>query len=253
MKKFILMSLLVLLPAIVRGQARMYTKKARLEDFSVRTTKVVADGESLLAITLREEIIRRWRISPYEFCTSTEYNSLKSDNSMFFLSFTVKEGIVFLSLSRGGMEGDEILKRPFEIVSVPVASSGAPSGQELSFMGAFIDIIQNFTEDAMQSDRVGYAGLASYGSSGSMKGRDILLESGAADKAMISGTAGTAAGIVIAPESPGKGMHCYRMLIGSDNHELYYFTRDRFTREDGRAFTAAEKRTFISRNGNIVR
>ena len=61
-------------------QGKVYTRKAKLEDFPISTTKVVIDGNSFLGIALREEIALRWRISPYEHCTPQEYEQLKTNH-----------------------------------------------------------------------------------------------------------------------------------------------------------------------------
>ena len=85
---------LVLSAACLPAPAQqMYTRKARLEDFPTRTLKVVAGGNSFLELSLKEEISSRWRVSPFEFCTVGEYESLKEDNGYYFLHLGTEEGI----------------------------------------------------------------------------------------------------------------------------------------------------------------
>lgn len=252
MKKFILIALLAVLPALCWGQGKVYTKKARMEDFSQRTTKVVVSGESLLALTLKEEMMSRWRISPFEFCTPEEYEKIKENNNYFFLSLVVEEGVAFVSLTRGGKDSAEMLHKPFEVVRIPFAADGASTGQEFSFIGAIIDVMQHFTEDAIVSDIIGYASLSSY-SRPSLKGKTVFLNPKDADKAMVDGTPDAVCGIIITPVSPGKKANCYRMLISADTHELYDFQQLRYKEEKDRYFTENEAKGYEKRNGKVIR
>ena len=51
------------------AQAKFTTRKEKLSDLMYKTTKVVLTGNELLDESFKEEVIRRWRITPYEFCT----------------------------------------------------------------------------------------------------------------------------------------------------------------------------------------
>ena len=73
--------------------------------------------------------------------------------------FQVEKRLLFQGrLGEKGGKPDETdqLKKPFEVLRMPIASVDDPTGRELVFMGAFLDIIQRFTEEAMTSDRVAY-------------------------------------------------------------------------------------------------
>ncbi len=252
MKKIALIVLLAVLPVIAWGQGRVYTKKARMEDFPNRTTKVVVSGESLLALTLREEIISRWRISPFEFCTPEEYATLKDNSNFYFINLVVDEGVAFLSLARGGQESSDMLHRPFEVVRIPFAADGASTGQEFSFLGAIIDVMQHFTEDAMSSDIIGYASLSSY-SEGNLKDKTVYLSPVDADNAMTAGTPDAVCGLIVTPVTMTKKSMSYRMLISADTHELYYFDQQHFKQAGDRYFSEAEAKSFEKRNGTVVR
>ena len=65
--------------ATVSGQARISTKKVKIADLATRTTKVVLGAGDMMDSALRDEVAASWRISPYEFCTAHEYNSLKEN------------------------------------------------------------------------------------------------------------------------------------------------------------------------------
>ena len=229
-KIFIALALLfICLPS--QGQ-KMYTRKARLEDFPARTLKVVAGGQSLLELCLREEVSSRWRVSPF-----------------YFLTVGTLDGIAFLSLSKGGRDDEsDNLKKPFEVVRIPIAEAAAPSGRALMYMGAFVDILQNFAGEAVMSEQAAYAGLR-FNNRLSLEGRKVLLDPDEADSAYQAGDSGAVAGLVITPSAPGD--HCYKMLITPDTHEILYFSRARYRDASDGAFTAAEIRQFERRNGII--
>lgn len=234
------------------SQGKVYTRKARLEDFPIRTTKVVIDGNSFLGIALREEIALRWRISPYEHCTPAEYDKLKTDNNFYFINLVEEDGIAFLTLSKGGKEEDDNqFKRPFEVVRVPFASVGDPSGRELIFMGAFVDILQIFVEDAMLADQVAYSGLKHYNSS-NLSFKTIYLDPEKADEQYLNNTPGTLVGICIAPTEISKRSYCYKMLITADSHELYYYKKAKYRGSKDTSFTESEIKHFINRDGIIA-
>lgn len=235
------------------SQGKVYTRKARLEDFPIRTTKIVIDGNSFLGIALREEISLRWRISPYEHCTTQEYESLKTNNNFYFIRLVEDSGVAFLELTKGGREEDsDQFKRPFEVVRLPFASVGNPSGRELIFMGAFIDILQIFIEEAMLSDQAAYSGLKHYNTA-NLKNKFIYLDPDAADEQYLSHAPNALVGICIAPTEVSKTSYCYKMLITSDSHELYYYKKSRYRGEKDTEFTEGEIRKFINRDGIIAK
>ena len=79
MKKFILFTFAFILSFTAFGQAQIDTKKVKLADFTQKITKVVLTGNMLHDAALKREVAARWSASPYEFCTLTEFDELKSD------------------------------------------------------------------------------------------------------------------------------------------------------------------------------
>ena len=234
------------------GQGKVYTRKLRLADFPAKTTKMVLAGNSFLELTLREEISAHWRISPFEFCTPDEYGRLRSSSDYYFLTLVQEDGIAFLSLSKGGKEDEkDDLKKPFEVVRMPMASMDNPTGRELVFMGAFINIIQQFVEEAMLSDKTAYGGLSATGSL-SLKGRTVYLDPDAADEAFLRKEPDALSGLVIAPGASGAGRSCYKMLISADTHELFYYEKSRYRGPSDAAFSDADARRF-TRRGAVVK
>ena len=235
------------------GQGKVYTRKMRLADFPTRTIKIVLEGNSFLELALREAIAVHWRISPYEFCDMEEYAQIRNSSSYYFLTLAQEEGLAYLSLSKGGKPDDkDQFKKPFEVVRMPIASVDNPTGRELVFMGAFLDIIQRFTEEAMVSDKTAYTGLESANSI-QLRGRTVYLDPDAADEAYLREEPGALLAISIAPEEPGPKTVCYKILISADTHELLSYERIRYKEPADASYTDAEARRFSRRGATVIR
>lgn len=248
------LALLLLATALpLCGQGKFYTRKVRLADFPTKTTKIVLAGHSFLELALREEISAHWRISPFEFCEPEEYRSLRSSSSYYFLTLAQEAGLAYLILEKGGKADDtDYLQRPFEVVRMPIASVDNPTGRELVFMGAFIDIIQRFTEEAMTSDKVAYGGLESADRL-RLRGCTVYFDPDKADEAYLRSEPGALLTITIAPEETGPRTVCYKMLIAADTHELLSFERIRYNDPTDGRFTEAEAKRFERRGATVVR
>lgn len=266
MKRFMKLILAVALmltvfPTIAGAQARINTKKVRIADLSTKTTKVVLGGNDMTDSALKAEVSARWRISPYEFCTADEYKSIKESTDYYFLLIASSndkkyEGILTLTLMKGGKYGDaDPLKRPVDVVSLPLCSSQFPSGREIAFLPAFLDIIQDYASKAAMSDKAGYSGLGIYTKriSGTSHKTILFCEEDAApvmdpvfrrkhfdesmrvvdektaDSALAEGAYNTLVSFTVAPFDPRSGSVCYKMLVDAGSHELCYFKRHRIS------------------------
>ena len=269
MKRILIVMTAALLPLLAGAQAQITTKKIKIADFTEKTTKIVLTGNDFYDMVLREEISAGWTLSPYEFCTLEEFDSLKTSNTYYFLitadgKFRKEKspGITFMTLVKGGDGADMGISKMLEIVSLPIASAENPSGREFTFMPAFIDIIQGYTEAAMNQDYKGYIGLRSnteqfkkspnmefYFAECDLAGdidrvfQDIHFDSDIsvvnediADKAMSESRPETLVSYVIAPDEPVKGSYCYKMLIHPESHELYYFRKHKISPKYGCGF-----------------
>ena len=269
MKKTIILIISIILPLMASAQAQINTKKVKISDFTQKVTKVVLNGNDFFDITFQEEITARWRISPYEFCTLEEFEQLKGNDNYYFLMTTYGQfrketapGLQFLTLVKGGKGADKGIGHMLEIVSLPFASAEYPSGREQGYLPAFIDIIQNHTLASMESDLNGYGGLASNNMSiGKTDDLEIILSEedlspsvtpelkdkacdkgiiitseDDADRYMVDNAAGTLVSYVAVPSEPVAGSYCYKMLIDTQTHKLYYFKRHRIGKKAGAGF-----------------
>lgn len=242
---------LLLLPVLCAGQAKVYTRKAKLEDFTVKITKVVTNGQALVEINLRDEVTSRWRISSFEFISTGEYERIKNDNNYYFLRLISDGGLAFLSLEKGGKEEDaDRLKRPFEIVRIPIGATGMFLGADIIYMGAFLDIIQEYTLDAIASDKSGYLGLETCNFK-NLKGKSVCLVGDEADSAYAEQRPDTLVPVCFAP-APG-GEWCYKMLIDAETHELMYFNKVKYKSEGDEAISDKDIANFKTRHAVLIR
>lgn len=274
MKKALAIMISVLLPALAWGQAQINTKKVKIGDFTQKTTKVVLSGNEFMDSVLKDEVTARWRISPYEFCTLEEFNGMKSSDEYYFLIITNGQfkkdqspTLQFLTLVKGGKGSEKGIDGMLEVVSMPIAAAQFPSGREIVFLPAFIDIMQGYTLDSMEKDSKAYGGLGNYSTgisnSGSMRiilsAEDLavspefiekaesefgdkfeIAEEEDVDKLMLENAENAIVSYVVAPFEPKNGAYCYKMLINAQTHQLYYYKRHRISDKAGAGFLEAD-------------
>lgn len=266
MKKLIILITALIMPLMAGAQAQITTKKVKIEDFTQKVTKVVLNGNPFYDTSFKDEVAARWRISPYEFCTLEEFEGLKGNDSYYFLILTQGQfrketapGLQFISLVKGGQGAEKGIGDMLEVVSLPFASAEYPSGRELIFLPAFLDIIQSHTLEAMENDFNAYGGLSNtaqkLGKAGNM---DIVIseddlnslvskemtdregmtvtDEDDADSYMLDEVSGTLVSYVVAPSEPVKGSFCYKMLIDAQTHELYYYRKHKISPKAGAGF-----------------
>ncbi|MBO4843170.1 MAG: hypothetical protein J5490_01130 [Bacteroidales bacterium] len=253
MKKFyLLLAALILLPALCSAQAKIYTKKVKLSDFPTKTTKIVLSGSDMLDGPLKEEIARRWRISPYEFCTLEEYDNLKKDDSYYFLRMVDVSGVSAFALSKEGLE----------VINLPYCTSGNPSGREMLYMPAFIDIMQAYVMDSINSDMTGYLGLKNYSknlyksankkiyiskgdlaapidSKWAAKGIRIMDEDDV-DDVFLEEDDDCVVSYSVAPAPGTKKGKCCVFLLNAATHELYFYASHKVSSGKKSGFTSAD-------------
>ena len=136
MKRLIAFTALLLVTASLFAQGKVTTRKHLFADFTDKITKVVMSGNDLLDGALRQEVVDLWTVSPFEFCSPAEYESLKKSDAWYFLLVTAGQAkgeeepmVRFLTLEKGGAEsGDNIALRT-EVISLPRCPVEGGSGR----------------------------------------------------------------------------------------------------------------------------
>lgn len=264
MKKILLFFAFAIMTASAFAQAQIDTKKVKISDFTQKVTKVVLTGSALYDGVLQDEVAARWRISPYEYCTIDEFNSLKGSDKYYFLITTkgqfkkeAEPSLQFLTLVKGGSNASKGIDEMLEIVSMPISSADDPSGRELVFLPVFLTIIQEYTLDSMDRDYSAYIGLSNYTSNISKASEKNIVfsendiapnvemgdcasfnvtDEDSADEMIMNNAQNTLVSYVVAPAEPVNGSFCYKMLIDAQTYELYYYRKHRISAKSGAGF-----------------
>ena len=261
----------LLLTTDALGQAQITTRREKLKDFTSKTTKVVLTGDEFLDEAVKESVAATWTVSPYEFCSNEEFQNLKGNADFYFLMVVKGQfrresepGIDMLTLVKGGEGADKSINDMFEVVSFPLRSTEDPSGREFVLLPAFLKIIQEHTTSLTDTEMKAYSNIGAKDSKRLRIKRiffwaedfapqvdeqtkrsldeDILIkeDEDEVDEIFSEGTFNTVVSYVVAPSEPVNGSICYKMLIGSDNHELYYFQKNKITAKSGKGFLSSD-------------
>lgn len=261
----------LLLTTDALGQAQITTRREKLKDFTSKTTKVVLTGDEFLDEAVKESVAATWMVSPYEFCSNEEFQNLKGNADFYFLMVVKGQfrresepGIDMLTLVKGGEGADKSINDMFEVVSFPLRSTEDPSGREFVLLPAFLKIIQEHTTSLTDTEMKAYSNIGAKDSKRLRIKRiffwaedfapqvdeqtkrsldeDILIkeDEDEVDEIFSEGTFNTVVSYVVAPSEPVNGSICYKMLIGSDNHELYYFKKHKITAKSGKGFLSSD-------------
>lgn len=284
MKKFLILIVSVLMPFIASAQAQINTKKMKIADFPQKVTKIVLPGNTFYDSAFQEDVSARWRVSPYEFCTLEEFENIKGNEQYYFLVLSQGQfrkekepGLQFLTLVKGGAGAAEGLNDMLEVATVPFSAADEPSGREITYLPALLDIIQNYAIASIEKDFTNMGGLSNFATSLSKtSGMNIVfadedlsseiseevianefdsamevLDVDEADEIAADGTSNTLVSYVIAPANPVAGSFCYKLLIDANNHELYYFRKHKIGKKLGCGFLAEDiKRITAPRSKN---
>lgn len=269
MKKFLVLIVSVLIPFFASAQAQINTKKMKIADFPQKVTKVVLPGNTFYDSAFQEDFVNRWRVSPYEFCTLAEFESLKGNSQYYFILLTQGQfrkesepGIQFLTLVKGGPEAAEGIDNMLEVATVPFAAADSPNGREITYLPALLDIIQNYAMGSIEKDFYALGGLSNFATNISRSSEmDIvfaeqdlsseiseelineefdskmtIMDVDDSDEIIYEGTPNTLVSYTIYPSEPVPGSFCYKLLIEANNNELYYFRKHKISKKVGAGF-----------------
>lgn len=233
------------------AQGHVSTRKYIIEDFPDKVTKVVLPQDDFLESAIKQEVVNNWTASAFEFCTQEEYNEIKDSDYYFLMvrdfQFKGEEepGVMFLSLLKG---------ENHEVISLPVAPADDSSGRELTYLGALVKAVQDYTLAAMESEKTAYIPelwfnakytaigkmmniwMAKEDLSLSVSDADIekyidtdwrLCGAEEADAIFMDAQLNTLVSYTIAPVDPSAASFSYQLLFRADTMELCYITKHR--------------------------
>ena len=257
----------ILATADLFGQAQIYTRREELKDITTKTTKVVLSGDEMFDEAFKESVAQAWTMSPYEFCTNEEFQKIKTSDKYYFLLVVKGQqrkesepGIDLLTFVKGGEGASKSVDEMLEVVPFPLRSASEPSGREFVMLPAFLTIIQDHAQGLIGSEFKAYSTL---GASETKKlkfkqiyfskedfapqvgnkeiaslDEDIIVKEDGdeVDEIFQDGTYNGVVSYVVAPTEPVNGSVCYKMLIGADDHKLYWYKKHRISPRSGAGF-----------------
>ena len=254
----------------VCGQAQIYTRKEKLKDITAKTLKVVMTGEDAMDESLKQSVAMAWTMSPYEFCSNEEFGKIKGSDKYYFLLVVKGQqrkesepGIDLLTIVKGGAGADKSIDDMLEVVSFPLRAAVDPSGREFTLLPAFLAIMQDHAKNLIESEVKAYSAL---GAKDSKKLRmkqiyfneddfapqvdEKLIESldedvfikdeEDVDDVFSNGVFNAVVSYVVAPSEPVSGSVCYKMLIGADDHRLYWYKKHTISPRLGAGFLESD-------------
>ena len=269
MKRLTLFLTLLCTGMVLFAQGKVTTRKHLFADFSDKITKVVMSGNDIIDGVLRQEVVDLWTVSPFEFCSSAEYESLKKSDTYYFLLVTAAQAkgeeapmVRFLTLEKGGAESGDNIPLRTEVISLPLCPVEGGSGRELVFLPALVKGVQDFAAQAMESEKTAYSGmlwfngnfdrkggikriyLAREDISESVTGKDkakyldediILCDEDEADKAYTDKTYNALVSYTVS-----AGTWSYKMLIDAGTDTLFYIRKHKVNAKNAAGFLAED-------------
>ena len=263
----LMLTALMSFPSVSFAQAQIYTRNEKLKDLTAKTVKVVLTGDEVLDESLKQSVTASWTISPFEFCSNEEFQKIKTDNKFYFLLVVKGQqrkesepGIDLLTLVKGGEGADKSINDMLEVVTFPLRSAVDPPGREFIFIPAFLTIMQEHAMELTKSEVKAYTPLGGndtkklrmkqiyfFKEDLSPQVQDKTLESldddtfvkedeEDVDDIFEKGTFNAVVSYIVAPTEPVDGSVCYKMLIGADNHKLYWYKKHRISPRQGAGF-----------------
>ena len=235
------------------------TRAEKLSDFHIRVTKVVLSGNLLQDVALKEAVRNAWTISSYEFCSTEEFEALKTSGDYYFMLRTRDEGkpgLSFLTLVKGGSND---LRTMLEVFSMPIGSAdGTREGEEV-FLSALMGIMQENVEKSLYRTGVklksvpgglsrlskmklyinseDLSGQVDDGFKATGLGKDMyIIDPYGAEDIIMSGSSGTAVTYLIAPSQPIRGATCYKLVLDARTQELLWLGKHKIRSGRGSGF-----------------
>ncbi|EKD31229.1 MAG: hypothetical protein ACD_77C00358G0002 [uncultured bacterium] len=254
---------------IVSGQEIFGKAKNNFRNFSSKTTMVVLNTSDFTDLSIMDAVKTGWKISPYEFCTYSDFEKMKGDTSLYFLLRVEgkfkKEGeakIEYLTLVKGGPKSSKGISKMFEIITLPLQAVDDESGKAFIFIASYIDIIQNhilnvsseilkaYVGNSFYNDRIDNAGdkkiifdkeevavdISPEELSKLFNNKAVVGDETAVEKAVMEGTPETVVGFVVSPVGDAAGSYSYKLIIDAQSHELLFFRRHRISSKRPKGF-----------------
>jgi hypothetical protein len=258
MRKILIIMVILSLPVIVRAQNQTpFPSKDEIKQFMSSKTCVVLEADPFYNAYIKEAVKDFWNITPYEFIEVKEFNIRRLDPAYSFIVLTEtnfdrdKSGSVFNFINLlQGKKVDKLVEVP-EICAVPLSFMGVDDNEYGYKLGIILSFMQKharmISEDPSLTGRryLRYynknipevikktilvkkedlsPGISTIKSIKAIYPHDIKIVSEDDIRDAIAGKApNTLILHKVGPVGNWKTGYCFKMLIGSDDAEMYYY------------------------------
>jgi len=276
MKHLLIVFSILFLPAFLNGQAP-FPDSNELRQFRSSTTCVVLEDDTFSAFNayIREAMKEYWKITPYEFISGTEFNVRRINPSYSFIVLTEtnfekdKSNSVynFINLIQG-KDVDKIGENP-EICAIPLSFAGEDDLEYGYKLGAILSFMQKHASLIMEDpSKTGRKYLRFYNENVPeilkktilVKEEDLAPDINSIEKikAIYSGKVEIVpeeeivkaietkrpATVILHKVSPvgefRNSGYCFKMLIGTDDSNMYYYNEHLIDRRNPDGFLPAD-------------
>jgi hypothetical protein len=245
--------------SLLFAQQNKQVTKEQLELFKKSTTYIVMDNDPLLGynITVKAAVEKYWKITPFRFISTDEFETMRKDKGNSFLLLTKttltkdKENTNYLYTNLLMGEDVQSIDDMPEIITLPVQYTGVEENSYVYKMGVMIRFIQEHVKTLMAADRPSqFRDLKYYNRNiKEIRKKTILIEQtdlaeevnssdkikaiypynvkivtpNEIEKAVFEQTPNTLIAHQISPGPEDKIGRSYKILYGVDDNKIYYY------------------------------
>ncbi len=250
-------------------KAQETPRRDYFEDIPQRLTYVVLnDDNSMTDLFFKSAVEDGWNLTAFEFCNKAKFQEIKTDTNFYFLlrvNKMPKKGngpsTEFMTFLKGDLHARELLEEMPELVSIPLFTEDDRSGRIYSYLPAYINIMQNAIQriidgkafyfrnylptlplsditdkDILFSEEDIIYPISEEEINQKFRGRIKVVSQSEIDAALEEGRPNTVVSLVIGPQTPVKGSYCYKMLVDTENKQLFLYRKHKITAKKGTGF-----------------
>lgn len=267
---FIIITLSIIFKtSAISAQSKIFSKKENLRDIGEKTLMVVIENNSLIDLSLKEAVKKTWDLGDYKFCNIEDFEKIKADTSYYFL-IRVKgqfkrendPSMEFITILKGGPDAAMGIDKMYEVLSLPFQALDDGNDYILPFIETYMQIFKTHIKRVQEKKIAATIGISWYSNrlaeigertiminendlselinaeevEKMLKGNGQAVSEDDIEEAVEKKLSKTLVSICIAPQEPQVGSYCYKMLVGADDNELYYYRKQKITDKAPKGF-----------------
>jgi hypothetical protein len=275
MKKIFLVLVTLLISGWLHGQAPFPTAE-EIKQFTVSATCVVLEDNPFSQYNpfIKDAVQKYWKVTPFQFINRNEFNQRRKDPAYSFIVLTEtdferdKSGSVFTFINLLQGKNVKNLEEMPEICAIPLAFAGEEDIEYAYKLGAILSFMQNHARlIAEDPSLTGRKYLKYYNKFvPEVVNKTILIKKGDLDpaigtiekvkavyphkieivdeeaiiKAITEKSPNTVILHKVGPVGEKKNGYCFKMLIGTDDANMYYYDQHLIDKKNPNGFLISD-------------